>query len=277
MQGKALEAEAESAVYVGIDTSKAWLDVYLHPIGHASRVENSKDGLRGLARDLQKLGIAMIVIEATGKLHRLAHRMLSRAGFPVAVVNPQRSRKLADVFGQLAKTDKIDARILALFGALIHPRVTPVPAKALAELQELVLARQSLKAEETALVNRLAAAENRLVKEILDGQLRQLRRGLRRLEARIEAVIAGDAGLQRRFDILTSIKGIGSIVAATLVAVWPSSDSSVAAVSPCSPAWRHSIATAGRCEANATSRAAEDMSAPACIWQQSARSDVIPI
>lgn len=217
MQGKALEAEAESAVYVGIDTSKAWLDVYLHPIGHASRVENSKDGLRGLARDLQKLGIAMIVIEATGKLHRLAHRMLSQAGFPVAVVNPHRSRKLADVFGQLAKTDKIDARILALFGALVHPRVTPVPAKALAELQEMVLARQGLKADETTLVNRLAAAENRFVKQILDGQLRQLRRNLRRLEARIKAVIAGDAGLQRRFDILTSIKGIGSIVAATLV------------------------------------------------------------
>jgi transposase len=217
MQGKALEAEAESAVYVGIDTSKAWLDVYLHPIGHACRVENSKDGLRRLARDLQKLGIAMIVIEATGKLHRLAHRMLSRAGFPVAVVNPYRSRKLADVFGQLAKTDRIDARILALFAALVHPRVTPVPAKALAELQELVLARQSLKTEETAFSNRLAAAESPLVKQIFDSQLQQLRRNLRRLEARIKAVIAEDTGLQRRFDILTSIKGIGSIVAATLV------------------------------------------------------------
>lgn len=217
MQGKALEAEAVPAVYVGIDTSKAWLDVYLHPIGHALRVANSKDDLRRLAQALQKHKIGMIVIEATGKLHRLAHRMLSQAGFPVAVVNPHRSRKLADVLGQLAKTDRIDARVLALFGALVHPRITPVPAKALAELQELVLARQSLKTDETALSNRLGAAESLFVRRILDRQLQQVRRSLLLLETRIEAVIAEDASLQRRFDILTSVKGIGRIVAATLV------------------------------------------------------------
>jgi transposase len=102
MQGKVLEAKAETAVYVGIDTSKAWLDVYLQPSGQSLRVANTKDGVRQLRRELTGKGVVLVVIEATGKLHRLAHRMLSQAGFPVAVVNPYRSRKLADALGQLA-------------------------------------------------------------------------------------------------------------------------------------------------------------------------------
>jgi transposase len=73
--------------------------------------------------------LALIVIEVTGKLHRLAHRTLSARGFPVAVITPYRSRALADALGQLAKTDKIDARMLALYGQIAMPKATPVPAK----------------------------------------------------------------------------------------------------------------------------------------------------
>ena len=166
-----LKAEAEPAVYVGIDTCKAWLDVYLHPIGRAFRVTNNKDGLRCLGAALAGLNVALVVIEATGKLHRLAHRMLGARGFLVTVVNPHRSRKLADALGQLAKTDKIDARMLARFGEIVGPQATPVPSKSLAELQELVLARQAAVAERTALGNRLGAAESGVLKRILKRQL----------------------------------------------------------------------------------------------------------
>ena len=218
MQGKVLKAEAEPAVYVGIDTCKAWLDVYLHPIGRAFRVANTKDGLQCLCRDLQGLGVALIVIEATGKLHRLAHRVLGAAGFAVAVVNPYRSRKLADALGQLAKTDAIDARMLALHAQMINPQATPVPPKSLAELQELVLARQSLIAARTALANRLAAAESSVLKRLLKRQLAFAERQLRELEKAIAALIAAEQRLKRRCEILTSIKGIGPVAAATLVA-----------------------------------------------------------
>lgn len=218
MQGKVLKAKAETAVYVGIDTSKAWLDVYLHPIGHAFRVENSKDGLRRLCAELRGLGVALIVIEATGKLHRLAHRMLSAYGFPVAVVNPYRSRKLADVLGQLAKTDTIDARVLALYGQLINPQATPAPAKALAELQELVLARQTAVAEQTAFANRLTAAESPVLKRLIKRHLALAARSIAALEKAIAALIASQPKLQRRFEILASIKGIGPVAATTLVA-----------------------------------------------------------
>lgn len=218
MQGKALKAKAETAVYVGIDTSKAWLDVYLHPIGQAFRVENSKDGLRRLCAELRGSGVALIVIEATGKLHRLAHRMLGGSGFPVAVVNPYRSRKLADVLGQLAKTDKIDARILALYGQLINPQATPVPAKALAQLQELVLARRAIVADQTALANRLTAAESPVLKPLIKRQLALAARSIAALEKAITALIASHDQIKRRFEILVSIKGIGVVAATTLVA-----------------------------------------------------------
>lgn len=218
MQGKALKAKAETAVYVGIDTSKAWLDVYLHPIGRAFRADNTKEGLRHLCRELQGLGVALIVIEATSKLHRLAHRMPSAAGFPVAVVNPYRSRKLADAMGQLAKTDKIDARILALCGQMLNPRVTPAPAKTLTQLQELVLARQSAVAGQTALANQLVAAESPVLKRLLKRQRALAGRIVAALDKAIAALIASEAQLKHRAEILASIKGVGPVVAATLVA-----------------------------------------------------------
>lgn len=218
MQGKVLKATAETAVYVGIDTSKAWLDVYLHPIGRAFRVSNDEDGLRRLGAEMRGLNVARVVIEATGKLHRLAHRTLKARGFLVCVVNPSRSRALADALGQLAKTDKIDARMLALYGEIVMPEATPVPAKALAELQELVLARQAATADRTALGNRIATAESPDVKRILKRQLAQIERSIAAFDTAMMALIEAEAELARRFEIITSIKGCGSIVAATLVA-----------------------------------------------------------
>ena len=140
MQGKITSVGAGDAVYVGIDVCKAWLDVYLHPTGQSFRVANSKEGIRRLRRELGCTKVALVIVEATGKLHRLVHRMLSQAGYPVAAVNPSRPREFAKAIGQLAKTDQIDARLLALYGACLSPRATPIPAATVAELQELVLA-----------------------------------------------------------------------------------------------------------------------------------------
>ena len=217
MQGKVLKAGAETAVYVGIDTSKAWLDVYLLPIGRAFRVSNNKDGLRRLCAELRGLSVALIVIEATGKLHRLAHRRLHACGFLVCVVNPYRSRAFANALGQLAKTDKIDAQTLARFGEVLGPRATPVPAEALAELQELVLARQAVIADRTAFANRLGAAESGDLKRILKRQLAQAERSIAALDTLIAVLLEADVQLKRRFDIIASIKGCGPVVAATLV------------------------------------------------------------
>jgi len=230
MQGKIPSVRAETAVYVGIDVCKAWLDVYLHPTGRGLRFSNDKEGLKLLCKELAGAGVGLVAMEATGKLHRLAHRMLSRAGYPVAVVNPLRSRKFAEALGQLAKTDRIDAQLLAIYGACLSPGATPVPAKILAELQELVMARQAAganvyrerqalpHADETALKNRHAAAESKVLKRLLQRQIEACARAIEGLEAAIKPLLESDPALQRRYGILCSIKGVGPAVAAMLAA-----------------------------------------------------------
>lgn len=221
MQGKITSVRASEAVYVGIDVCKAWLDVYAHPTGQSFRVSNSEEGIRQLRKELDGASVALAVMEATGKFHRLAQRMLSQWGYPVAAVNPARPREFAKAIGQLAKTDKIDARLLALYGACLSPAVTPVPAKMVAELQELALARQAAKADETALKNRYGAAESAVLKLLLKRQLAACERTVAKLDAAIAALIEGDPALKSRYDILKSIKGIGPAVAAVLIACLP--------------------------------------------------------
>ena len=221
MQGKITSVRASEAVHVGIDVCKAWLDVYVYPTGQTFRFANSKEGIRKLREELDGASVALAVMEATGKLHRLAQRMLSQAGYTAAAVNPSRPRKFAEAKGQLAKTDKIDARLLALFGAQMSPEARAVPARKAAELQELVLARQALKADETALKNRYGAAESAVLKRLLKRQLAVCERAAADLEAAIVALIAADPALKSRYDILLSIKGVGPTVAATLAACLP--------------------------------------------------------
>src|SRR4029079_11912038 len=116
MQGKKLPGQSAERVYVGIDVCKDRLDVYLHPVGRELSLANTNEDLKRLKRELKKHEVALVVVEATGKYHWLAHRVLSAAGYRVAQVNPLRPRLFAQALGQLSKTDKIDARMLAMFG-----------------------------------------------------------------------------------------------------------------------------------------------------------------
>ena len=124
MQGKVSSERSAIRIYVGIDVCKARLDVYLHPIGVRLAVANDTQGVRRLKRHLEGHEVALVVMEATGKLHRAAHRSLAEAGLAVAVVNPLRSRLFAEAAGALAKTDGVDARMLAILGESLRPNAT---------------------------------------------------------------------------------------------------------------------------------------------------------
>ena len=215
MQGQ-IQPEARSAqpVYVGIDVCKERLDVYLHPLGQQLSVANDRSGIQRLKRQIARHPVALVVIEATAKYHRLAHRSLSQSGVAVAVVNPLRSRLFAEAFGTRAKTDRVDAKMLALLGDALAPPATP-PAPA--ALQELVHARCAATAERTALANRLAASHTAFLKAELRRRLISLERHIARLAAAIAKRIAADPVLARRRDILVSIPGIGPVVAASLL------------------------------------------------------------
>jgi transposase len=222
MQGKvSLEDSAAIRVYVGIDVCKDWLDVHVHPTGQAFRVPNTREGLKQLKRRLAGLHVGLIVMEATGKLHREAFRNLHDSGFPVAVINPRRSRLFAQAIGQLAKTDKVDARMLALMGAMLEPKAKAPPPEALESFQEMVHGRDALVAQRTAFLNQLGAANVACLKRELKRQIAALERSIARIESEIGGMVAADPQLARRFAILTSIKGVGPATAWAILANFP--------------------------------------------------------
>lgn len=217
MQGKVSPEQSAPRVYVGIDVCKAWLDVYLHPNGQSFRVANSQQGLKVLKGRLAHAVVVTIVMEATGKYHRQPRRTLDAAGFAVAIVNPLRSRLFAQAMGQLAKTDRIDARILAIMAESLAPMATPPVPEALEALQELVRARAAAVADATALSNQHAASQTAFLRAELGRRLKAVATHLDRLDAEIERRIAADPGLARRTQIVRSIPGIGPVAAMALV------------------------------------------------------------
>jgi transposase len=123
--GGALEKTMENQVFVGIDVSKARLDVALRPGAESFSVTNNQRGLATLVKRLKNLGVSRIVLEASGGYEIAAAAELAAAALPVAVVNPRQVRDFARATGRLAKTDAIDARVLAHFGELIQPHSRP--------------------------------------------------------------------------------------------------------------------------------------------------------
>ena len=218
MQGKSLLKQNDhDPVYVGIDTCKAWLDVDLQPLGRRLRVANDRTGLKRLKQALAGHDVALIVMEATGKYHRPAQRTLAAAGFAVAVVNPLRARLFAEASGALAKTDRVDARMLAVMGATLDPQARPPAPEAIEALQELVRARSGATRDLTRQKNRLGAAQTPFLRTELRRQIANLERSIKRLAIEIEQRIADEPGLARRHRILLSIPSFGPAVAATLL------------------------------------------------------------
>jgi transposase len=219
MQGKeASEQETKAKSSVGIDTSKCWLDVHVLPSNERLRVANSCAGIRQLKRRLLRHDIALVVLEATGKWHRHVHRSLAASAIPVAMVDPYRVRKFAQAQGVFAKTDRLDARVLASFAAMMNPAVRAPAPQAMAELAELVVARASAVEAQTALKNQLGTAESKFLKHQLERRLGRAGKDIAELDAEILKRITADDGLARRYVILTSIPSFGFAVAATLLA-----------------------------------------------------------
>ena len=209
--------QPDQQLFMGIDVSKEQLDVHLHPAGCRLRFSNDAIGIRKLLKECERRHVDLIALEATGTYHRPAHYALHEAGFHVAVVNPYRSRKFADALGQLAKTDRIDAEVLAHFAAVIRPPPTLPPPEALRTLRDLTTARRQVIDELGDLSRQLGTTTNTLVIRQMKARIKMCERHQEVLEAEIKELIARSPELKNRFDILTSIPGIGTITATTLI------------------------------------------------------------
>ena len=222
MQGKVMsEQSAPPDVDVGIDVCKAWLDIHILPANTVLRVPNTKKGLKQLIAALKDHRVRIIVVEATGKYHRACHRTLHDSGFAVTVVNPGRARLFAESLGALAKTDRVDARMLALFGGMTKLAATPPLPETLENLREIVRNRDAAILAKTALENQLGTATLACVIKQIGLQIKAAVRTATVLEQEAKRVIKADPGLARRFEILISIRGVGDVTAIGLIANMP--------------------------------------------------------
>jgi transposase len=208
--------------YIGIDAAKAELEVAIGPV-IAGRFENTSSGMQRLQKSLpDPTAVALVVIESTGCYSQLAARTLTNAGYRVAVVQPGRIRHYARSQGQLAKTDRIDARIIAQFGEhATGLRVYQEPSTTRQRLRALVDRRDQIVEDRVREDNRLEACQDDVIRKHLRASIARLRKQADAMERDITALIATDAEMSALRDVLVSLKGIGSITAATLLAHLP--------------------------------------------------------
>ena len=207
--------------FIGIDVSKATLDVAVHGSGARLQAQNDEQGLKELGAQLLALCPELVVMEASGGYERLCAVVLTQMGLPAAVVNARQVRAFAVATGVLAKTDAVDARVLAHFAAAVRPAVRPLPDAQRAALDEIMGRRRQL-------VGMLVMEKNRLAQAQTPG----VRRDIKSLIAILEKRIGGcDGELQRQIqaspvwraqeDLLRSFNGIGPVNARVLLVELP--------------------------------------------------------
>jgi transposase len=207
-------------IFVGIDVSKARLDVAMRPSDEIESVSNDGAGIDSLVKRLKEIGPALIVLEATGGFERQVLRAVASAELPVVAINPRQVRDFAKATGQLAKTDRIDAMILAHFAQAVRPDVRPLPDQVTLELRALVARRRQITEMIVAENNRLSSASKTLRKRI-EAHIGWLQRELERADHDLDQAIRQSPIWQENQDLLKSVPGIGPIVSRTLLAELP--------------------------------------------------------
>ena len=208
------------AVNVGVDVGKSQLDLYLLERDQALSIANDEPAIASLVRRLSRYRVERIVIEATGRLEQPFVRAALAAGLPVVVVSPLKIRRFADAIGQLAKTDAIDARLIARFAAAVKPVARPASDANAQAIKDLTVRRRQLVALRTMEKNRRQVMPQEL-KSGIDRIIKTLDQELKRLEQLIDHAVDQHAPSRHKRELLTSMPGIGNSVAATLIGDLP--------------------------------------------------------
>jgi transposase len=216
-----MERHPASPSFVGIDVSKDRLDVHVRPSGQVFVVARDGNGLEQLVDDLRTLAPALIVLEATGGFEIVVAAALAGAALPLAVVNPRQIRDFARATGRLAKTDALDAQVIALFAERILPEPRPIANADSQTLAELVARRRQVVEMIGMETNRLHQARNPRVQRMLKGTLRTLKVQLAELDRGIGDTIKRSPVWRAADDLLTSVPGVGDVTAHTLIADLP--------------------------------------------------------
>lgn len=213
--------------YLGIDVAQAELVVAREGVAGSKVYPNTDRGHRDLLNHLSEDGssIELIVLEATGGYERRVVAVLAEAGLPVAVVNPRQVRDFAKATGQLAKTDALDAQIIATFGSMVRPDVRPLPSKELDDLRELLARQQQLQQMIVAETSRLLQANGRGGRQKLRREIKShiadLKKRLKMLDADLDDTLKASPLWKEQDDLLQSVPGIGKQTTRTLLGILP--------------------------------------------------------
>lgn len=208
-------------VIIGIDISKDHLDSHRLPDRARDSFANSKQGHKALIKWLLDGKADRVVFEPTGAYHRSLERALTEAGIGYAKVNPRQARRFAEATGTLAKTDKIDAMMLARFAAALEPQATANRSRTIDSLAELVAARRALVKDRTAAKNRRNNLSSALLRRQTRRRLKQIDADIKAIDAECRKRVKADQDLQARLATLLSIPGIGEVTAMTMLAEMP--------------------------------------------------------
>jgi transposase len=207
-------------MFIGIDVAKAQLEFACQPSGDPGTVPNTEDGIRGLVAHCQMLRPALIVLEATGGYEAAVVAALATAGLPVVIANPRQVRDFAKATGQLAKTDALDAQVLALFAERVRPTPRPLPEAAVQALDARLTRRRQLIEMLTAERNRLLIAPP-AVRRDLQQHIRFLERRVREADDDLHTAVKASPAWRVKDDLLQSVPGVGRVVSLTLLAELP--------------------------------------------------------
>lgn len=208
-------------VFVGIDVAKEHLDVHLLPAGASRRFRNSEVDCGKLVEFLAEQPVVLIVLEATGGYERLVVAALIAAELPVRSVNPKHPRDFAKALGRLAKTDRIDAAMLAEFAAKVRPELRPVPDETSVKLKEWLARRTQLVGMRTMEKNRRDTAHDVAVRQWIKETIAHIETQLKEVDQQLDELIKQSPAWRKKLDLLTSVPGVGDATARVLIGQLP--------------------------------------------------------
>ncbi len=209
------------AIVVGIDVSKDRLDVAVRPTGETFVVTRDAEGLDALIARLKPLAPTAVAVEATGGFEMIVAASLGAAGFAVVVVNPAQVRAFAQALGKRAKSDPLDARVIAHFIEATKPAIHPLPDAETRFLADLIGRRRQIVAMMVAEGQRLKRLPDKRLQKSIARLLAALQKELSSLETHIDEVVRGSPAWREKEDLLASVPGVGKVIARTLIAELP--------------------------------------------------------